>query len=73
MLCPVCGAVYHVCNSFGADAWKAAFSRYTMSPDSYNEAVKENHNRKKQAAIDAQRGAEQKPEPAPALVETYIL
>ena len=64
--CPVCGAVYHVCNSFGADAWKAAFSRYTMSPDSYNEAVKENHNRKKQAAIDAQRAAEHKPEPAPA-------
>ena len=64
--CPVCGAVYHVCNSFGADAWKAAFSRYTMSPDSYNEAVKENHNRKKQAAIDAQRAAEQKPEPVPA-------
>ena len=62
--CPVCGAVYHVCNSFGADAWRTAYSRYTLNPDSYNEAVKDNHNRKKQAAIDAELAM--KPEPAPA-------
>lgn len=60
--CPVCGTVYHVCNSFGADAWRAAFLRYTMSSDFYNNAVKENYNRKKQAVLDAQRIAEQKPE-----------
>ena len=29
--CPVCGTVYYTCNSFGADAWKAAYSRYLLN------------------------------------------
>ena len=59
--CPICGTVYHVCNSFGADAWKAAYSRYLISPDSYNAAIKENHSRRLQAAEDAKRQQEQVP------------
>ena len=39
--CPVCGSVYHTCNSVNAGRWKAAFSRYTINADSYNAAVKQ--------------------------------
>ncbi len=65
--CPVCGTVYHVCNSFCADVWRAAYSRYTLNPDSYNEAVKDNHNCKKQAAIDAERAMKSEPVTAPKM------
>lgn len=47
-----------VCNSFGANAWKAAYSRYLMNPDNYNAAVKENRDRRRQAE-DARRQVEQ--------------
>ncbi len=59
--CPVCGSVYHVCNSFGANAWKSAFSSYTLNPDAYNAMVKDNHNRRRQAAEDARKAVEQLP------------
>lgn len=59
--CPVCGSVYHVCNSFGADAWKSALSSFSLNPDAYNTLVKDNHNRRQQAAKDARKAQEQVP------------
>lgn len=44
--CPVCGTVYYTCNSFGADAWKAAYSRYLLNSDAYNNEVKDNYSRR---------------------------
>ena len=51
--CPVCGAVYHFCNSFGADAWNTAYSVYLLNPDAYNTVVKENNTQRRQAEEDA--------------------
>lgn len=53
--CPVCGTVYHACNSFSADAWKAAYSRYLMNSDAYNTEVKNNYSSRQQAAQDSSR------------------
>lgn len=53
--CPVCGTVYHACNSFGADVWKAAYSRYLLNSDAYNTEVKGNYSRRQQAVKESVR------------------
>lgn len=60
--CPVCGASYRVCNSFGADVWTSAFQRYSMAPDAYNAEVKANNERKNERA-ENRNGAEMKSAP----------
>lgn len=48
--CPVCGTVYHACNSANAGSWNAAFSRYKINVDSYNTSVKEDYAARKNRA-----------------------
>lgn len=52
-ICPVCGTFYHACNSFGADEWRAAYSRYLLNSDAYNTEVKDNYSRRHQIAQDS--------------------
>ena len=53
--CPVCGTVYHACNSFGADVWRTAYSRYLLNSDAYNTEVKNNYSRRQQAVQESAR------------------
>ncbi len=48
--CPVCGMVYRICNCFGADEWKDAYSRYRLHSSTYNAEVKDNYKRRTQEA-----------------------
>lgn len=48
--CPVCGTVYHTCNSTNASSWNAAFARYRINADSYNTSVKEDYAARKNKA-----------------------
>lgn len=64
--CPVCGTVFHTCNSANADVWKAVYSRYIQDPGSYNANVKEHYSAKKLAA---QQSQPQQSDPKPVPVQ----
>lgn len=44
--CPVCGSVYSACNSYNAEIWAAAYRGYVISPDAYNESIKDGYNKR---------------------------
>ena len=73
--CPVCGTVYHACNSFGAEVWSAAYNRYQLNTDGYNTEVKNNYSRRQQAKQDVPKlsgspTSEQQEQVSPVIKET---
>ncbi len=47
-VCPVCETEYVSCNTQGEENWSAAYARYNMNADQYNQAVRTNYAQKQQ-------------------------